>query len=87
MIRIEPGEVRDTGGRIKRKKEELEEIIKDAKRKMDSLREGFKGKRSDKIYGRWEQIYPDIQKSFVCLEEAGRLLETAASDFEQVDNA
>jgi uncharacterized protein YukE len=53
---------------------------------MDALRDGFKGKRSQAIFSEWEQIHPALYKSFENLQQAGQLLETAANQFEEVDN-
>jgi WXG100 family type VII secretion target len=87
QIQIDPQVVRDTGGDIRRKKDELQETMGAAKRVMDSLRDGFKGRRSQAIYSEWEQIHPSITKSFDNLQQAARLLETAANQFEEVDNS
>ncbi|MFN2298999.1 MAG: WXG100 family type VII secretion target [Anaerolineales bacterium] len=87
QIQIDPQVVRDTGNNINRKKDELQEIVEAAKRVMESLRDGFKGKRSQAIYSEWEQIHPALTKSFESLQQAARLLDTAANQFEEVDNA
>ena len=86
QIQIDPQEVRDAGQKIRTKKEELQEIVAAAKRLMDALRDGFKGKRSQAIYSEWEHIHPALTKSFENLQQAARLLETAAGQFEEVDN-
>jgi len=86
-IQIDPQAVRDTGNKIKTKKDELQGIIEEAKRVMDALRDGFKGKRSQNIFTEWDQIHPALGKSFENLQRAGQLLETAANQFEEVDNA
>jgi WXG100 family type VII secretion target len=87
QIQIDPQVVRDTGKSIRNKKDELQEIVEAAKRVMESLRDGFKGKRSQSIYSEWEQIHPTLTKSFENLQQAAQLLESAASQFEEVDNA
>lgn len=87
QIQIDPQVVRDTGKSIRRKKDELQEIVEAAKRVMESLRDGFKGKRSQSIYSEWEQIHPALTKSFENLQQAAQLLESAAGQFEEVDNA
>jgi WXG100 family type VII secretion target len=85
-IQIDPMVVRETGNKIKTKKDELQGIIEEAKRVMDSLRDGFKGKRSQAIFSEWEQIHPTLAKSFENLQRAAQLLESAANQFEEVDN-
>jgi WXG100 family type VII secretion target len=87
QIQLDPQVVRSTGTDIKRKKDDLEQIINRAKHIMDSLRDNFKGRRSTAIYSEWEQIYPTLSKSFDNLLKAGQLLESAAADFESADNA
>ncbi len=86
-IQIDPQVVRETGNKIKLKKDELQGIIEEAKRVMDALRDGFKGKRSQTIFSEWDQIHPTFNKSFDNLQKAGQLLESAANQFEEVDNA
>jgi WXG100 family type VII secretion target len=85
-IQIDPQVVRETGNTIKRKREELQTVVENAKKVMDALRDGFKGKRSQAIFSEWEQIHPALYKSFENLQQAGQLLETAANQFEEVDN-
>jgi WXG100 family type VII secretion target len=87
QIIVTPLEVRNTGNEITRKKEELEDTIRRAKQVMDSLRDGFKGRRADSIFGEWERIYPNLTKSFENLQSAGQLLESAAQAFEDADTA
>jgi len=86
QIQIDPLVVRETGNKIMRKKDELQGIIEEAKRVMDSLRDGFKGKRSISIFQDWDQIHPTLGKSFENLQRAAQLLESAATQFEEVDN-
>jgi WXG100 family type VII secretion target len=87
MIKIEPGEVRRTGGEVSKKKTETEELIQMANKLMESLKEQFQGKRSQAIYNEWQEIHPRLLKALPDLERTGQLLKSAADAFEEVDNA
>jgi WXG100 family type VII secretion target len=87
QIQLDPEEVRRTGTDVKKKKEEMEEVVRRAKALMDNLKANFKGRRSQHVYEEWDRIYPGLTKSFETITQAGELLERAARDFEQADNA
>lgn len=84
-ILVNTEQVRATGGEFLKKKAELEELLGRARSQMDQLQSEFKGMRATKIHGEWTDMIPTIQTSIQNLEQAGNLLNRAATDFSAVD--
>ncbi len=85
-IVVTPDNVRKTGDDMLRKKQELEEIIKRARTMIDGLRSEFKGNLATQVFGKWDEIYPNLSKSFENLQAAGEVLKKAGDAFQQADD-
>jgi WXG100 family type VII secretion target len=86
-ILVNTEQVRMTGGEFLKKKAELEELLARARSQMDALQSEFKGMRATKIHQEWTDMIPGLQQAITNLEQAGNLLNRAATDFTQVDSA
>jgi WXG100 family type VII secretion target len=85
QILVTPENVQKTGTDIINKKGELEEIVKRANQMIVQLKGEFKGHLATQVFGKWDEIYPGLSKSFENLQVAGDLLKKAAEAFRQVD--
>jgi WXG100 family type VII secretion target len=87
MIKIDPGEVRNTGTQVSRKKQELLETLDKVQQVMQTLEQNFQGQRSKHILDQWNEIRGRLPKSFEDLQRVDDLLKRAADQFEEVDMA
>lgn len=85
VIHVNLDEVRRTGESFNRMHGEVSQLVGTAKSQMGNLESQFKGARASKIFGQWQEMQPSLDAAMRTLEAAGRLLSTAASDFEAVD--
>jgi WXG100 family type VII secretion target len=85
QILVTPENVKKTGQDIINKKGELEEKVKAANQMIIQLQAEFKGNLAKQVFGKWDEIYPRLTKSFEDLQVAGDLLKKAGEAFRQVD--
>ena len=85
-ILVNTEQVKATGAEFLKKKAELDELLGRAKAQMEQLRSEFQGMRATKINDEWTQMIPTLQTSINNLEQAGNLLNRAATDFSSVDS-
>ncbi|MCW5873109.1 MAG: WXG100 family type VII secretion target [Anaerolineales bacterium] len=86
-ILVNTEQVRSTGAEFLRRRGELEELVNRAVAQMQQLESQFKGVRAARIQQEWQGMVPSLRNSIQNLEQAGNLLNRAATDFESVDNA
>jgi WXG100 family type VII secretion target len=87
VIRIDPTQVEGTGGRFITKSGELDGLVREAQRMMNELQGSFTGQRAQNIFSEWEGMQGSLRSAVGTLEEAGKLLKRAATDFSQVDRS
>ena len=85
QILITPSDVIQGGQDIKRKKQEILEVINKGQVLINNLKGGFKGNLATQIFAKWDELQPRLKQSYECLEEAGELLRKAGEAFQQVD--
>jgi WXG100 family type VII secretion target len=86
VIRIEPGQVSNVGSQFLSKSSELEGLVAQARSLMSSLEGQFTGQRATRIFQEWEQMQPSLTSAIQALQQAGNLLQRAATSFESTDS-
>jgi WXG100 family type VII secretion target len=84
-IVITPENVQKTASDLIAKKGELEDIVRRAKQMVEGLRGEFKGNLANQVFGKWDEVYPSLTKSFESLQTAGDTLKKAGDAFQRVD--
>jgi len=84
-IRINTGDVTRTGADFGKMSEEVGSLVSRAKSMMGNLQGQFTGARSKRIFDQWDQMAPSLQSAIETLGSAGRLLGSAAEDFNSAD--
>ncbi len=85
VIRLDPAEVQDTGGKFVKMQGEVQGLVTQARGMMSNLQSQFTGMRADKIFRDWDSMQRGLDAAIQSLEDAGTLLNRAGQEFYDVD--